>query len=306
MNSNLAIIIPAFKGEFLERTLHSISSQTNKNFTVYIGDDNSPYNLQSIVNLFINKLTIVYKKFDENFGSNSLIKQWDRCISLCKNEKWIWLFSDDDLMDSNCIAAFYATISDTTTGYDLYRFDTDMIDATDTTLYENPRFKTVTSSYEFVNKKLNGEIRSFVSEYIFSRSVYEDQRGFVDFPLAWASDDATWVKFGYKKGIYTIQNAKVYWRLSDLNISNSSNSHGNTKCIALIQYSNWLLSYFKDKYDLIETKHNLKKFFLSQLAHYSIKLTPNFTLYLYKNLKRTFGISYINLTLFLLVNKIGK
>ena len=38
----IAIIIPAFKAFYLEQTLQSFVNQTNKNFTIYIGDDNSP------------------------------------------------------------------------------------------------------------------------------------------------------------------------------------------------------------------------------------------------------------------------
>ena len=39
MDQNLAIIIPAYKGAYLKRTLDSLVQQTNKNFSVYIGDD---------------------------------------------------------------------------------------------------------------------------------------------------------------------------------------------------------------------------------------------------------------------------
>lgn len=41
----LAIIIPAYKPRFLRETLDSIAKQNNHDFTVYIGDDASPYQL---------------------------------------------------------------------------------------------------------------------------------------------------------------------------------------------------------------------------------------------------------------------
>lgn len=304
MDNNLAIVIPAFKPDFLDLALNSIGLQTNKKFTVYIGDDNSPYDLYSIIKKYLDIFDIVYKKFDQNFGSNNLINQWHRCVELTDNEEWIWLFSDDDLMDVECVSSFYNTLNNIPSRYDLYRFNTNMIDAKGGLLYQNPTFERITSSYEFANKKLRGEIRSFVSEYIFSRSVYIKCNGFVEFPLAWASDDATWIKFGYKKGIYTISNHKVSWRLSDINISNATNSHGNKKCVALIEYSNWLLNFFNGKYDLAETKQNLKLFFLNQFNHYNIVLKPTFVYYLFKELKATFNISYFQFTIFLIRNKI--
>ena len=48
-NDNLAIIIPAYKAEYLEQTLKSIAGQSDKRFKVYIGDDCSPYRLKNII-----------------------------------------------------------------------------------------------------------------------------------------------------------------------------------------------------------------------------------------------------------------
>ena len=90
MKDALAIIIPAYKPDYLEETLESLTKQTNKDFKIYIGDDASPFYLENIVELFIDKLNIVYKKFDNNVGGYSLTKQWERCIEM-SNEKWIWL-----------------------------------------------------------------------------------------------------------------------------------------------------------------------------------------------------------------------
>ena len=56
----LAIIIPAYKENFLFETLQSLANQTNKDFNVYVGDDCSPYDLQSIVSRFEDRLDIHY------------------------------------------------------------------------------------------------------------------------------------------------------------------------------------------------------------------------------------------------------
>ena len=54
----LAIIIPAYKPRFLQETLDSIAKQNNHEFTVYIGDDASPYPLETIVDRYKNKFDI--------------------------------------------------------------------------------------------------------------------------------------------------------------------------------------------------------------------------------------------------------
>ena len=54
----LAIIIPAYKARFLQETLDSIAKQNSHEFTVYIGDDASPYPLKTIVDHYKNKFDI--------------------------------------------------------------------------------------------------------------------------------------------------------------------------------------------------------------------------------------------------------
>ena len=49
MKDTLAIIIPAYKPDYLEETLESLTKQTNKDFKIYIGDDASPFYLENIV-----------------------------------------------------------------------------------------------------------------------------------------------------------------------------------------------------------------------------------------------------------------
>ena len=78
---------------------------------MYIGDDCSPGNLYSIVEKYENRIPIVYKHFDENLGGKDLVAQWERCIDLVGDEEWIWLFSDDDIMDPTCVENFYRYIA---------------------------------------------------------------------------------------------------------------------------------------------------------------------------------------------------
>lgn len=134
----LAIILPAYKSKFLRRTLLSIESQTETNFIVYLCDDASPEPLKEISKksaLYPNQL--IYHRFPENMGSQSLVSHWERCISLSK-EPWIWLFSDDDLMDPTCVEGFYKALHKTDSKYDLYRFNTKIIDECDQIIGINP------------------------------------------------------------------------------------------------------------------------------------------------------------------------
>ncbi|MBB2954349.1 glycosyltransferase family 2 protein [Sphingobacterium sp. JUb56] len=247
----LAIIIPAYKAEFLEETLSSLCKQSDLRFTVYIGDDASPYDLRDIVARFEDKLSIIYCRFETNLGAVSLTKQWERCVDL-SNEEWIWLFSDDDIMDKNAVQVFYDSVNENCM---LYKFHTQVIDENGdlNPFYEKfdyrNNFKDVISSADFIRNRLacNG-FRSFAVEYIFHRSFYK-KFGFIDFPLAWGSDDATWLLYSLVNHRQIgILDTNVYWRYSGINISSDSKSIlvVEKKIAAAIQYVKWIQATARD------------------------------------------------------------
>ena len=104
---NLAIVIPVYKSTFLPAALDSIAAQTCQDFTLYIGDDCSPNNIGEIVERYREKINLVYKRFDTNLGGKDLVAQWERCIDMTQDEEWLWLFSDDDVMEERCVEEFY-------------------------------------------------------------------------------------------------------------------------------------------------------------------------------------------------------
>lgn len=85
----LAIVIPYYNIQFFDKTLGSLTNQTDKRFTVYIGDDNSPNSPEGLISKFASGLTAKYVKFEENLGSHSLVKQFERCIDLLQDEQRI-------------------------------------------------------------------------------------------------------------------------------------------------------------------------------------------------------------------------
>ena len=239
--SSLAIVIPAYKSMFFSQALLSIANQTNKNFTLYIGDDCSPANLYSIVEKYENRIPIVYKRFDENLGGKDLVAQWERCIDLIKDEEWIWLFSDDDTMDPTCVENFYRTLNQYP-DFDLFHFNVMQIDEYHNIITNYYVFPEILTSEEFLLRKLLGGDISIVVEYIFRKSHFYEQRRFQNFDLAWGSDDATWIKLGKKNGIRNIENAKVYWRKSLYNISfnDRDNDILERKYYAQIEFFKWI------------------------------------------------------------------
>src|SRR6266478_4121037 len=127
LNHELAVIIPAFKGDFLARSLDSLLRQTDQRFNIYVCDDASPADIESITRSVLGTRPHTYKRFENNLGGISLAKHWDRCVALAR-EPWIWLFSDDDLMETGCVEAFYRFLETEGDVTDLLRFDGWIVD----------------------------------------------------------------------------------------------------------------------------------------------------------------------------------
>lgn len=235
----LAIVIPAYKDTFFAQTLQSIANQTNKDFTLYVGDDASPYNLSYIVDKYKDRIDIVYKRFEENIGGKDLVAQWKRCIEITQGEEWIWLFSDDDMMQPKCVESFYKEIEQGYL-YDLYRFDVDVIDNTNNVTNTCVAPRDVISSRDLYLLKQKGIMNSFVVEYVFSRKVYDKYNGFQNFDLAWGSDLATWMKFAEEKGAKNISGGKVFWRSSGENITTRKDKELlKRKLVADMKFMKW-------------------------------------------------------------------
>ena len=256
--NNLAIIIPAYKIEYFSKVLNSLAKQTCKDFTVYIGIDASEHDFISIIKLYDLEFNIVYHYFPENFGGKDLVAQWERCIDLVRDEEWLWLFSDDDIMDNFCVQNFYSALS-LNPFIDLFHFNVFQINEYHEIIDSYFPFPDLLTIQDFIKFRLQGLLNSFVVEYIFRKSSFFDSGRFHNFDLAWGSDDALWIKLGNKKGIKTIDKSNVYWRKSPFNISPnfSDKSIVLRKLSSQIYFSNWLF---------LEVKKNSVQFPIKKLT----------------------------------------
>ena len=147
MQKTLAFVIPAYKADYLERTLSSLAYQSCKDFTLYVGDDASPKDLQSIVERFRDRLNINYVRFEGNLGGKDLVAHWERCLALCRDEEWVCLFSDDDLLEENCVASFKeAEVPD---DVDVLHWNLDIIDEDGRPIRRCPDFPAFLSAENF-------------------------------------------------------------------------------------------------------------------------------------------------------------
>ena len=222
----LAIVIPFYKIIFFNETLDSLARQSNKNFKVYIGNDNSPEDPKALIDNYSDLLDITYREFEKNLGKKSLPSHWERCIGMLQDEEWLMLLGDDDVLEPNVVDSWYRHAEEFKGKSKLIRYATQIIDEGSRTvsgIYEHPKWEKVSDSFF---RKFNKVTRSSLSEYIFQKSDYE-KFGFKKYQLGWHSDDRAWFEFSDGLAIYTINDTKILIRVSSESISGKTNNFKN-------------------------------------------------------------------------------
>lgn len=301
MSNYLAIVIPYYKRNFFNATLESLYKQTDKRFKLYIGNDCSLENPLYLIDSYRSDLNISYMKFDNNLGAKSLVLQWERCINLVKDEDWILILGDDDVLEENVVEEFHKQYKAFANSCNVIRFATVKIDEKDCSIsskYEHPQLE---KSTDFIFRKS----RSSLSEYIFKKEVLLDI-GFVDLPLAWFSDILAILEVSEFNTIYTINEAVVRIRVSEYSISGSQkNKQLKTKanfdfyayllkkhseCFTEIQLvhleNSWQKIFFNNKNDI--------GFFLEISSYYLKKMRfKNYILFLFNSLRSKVNFSFL-------------
>jgi hypothetical protein len=273
--SKLAIVIPAYKDTYFDQALFSIADQTNKDFTLYIGDDLGSETIYKTVKKYEARIPINYTRFSNNLGGTDLVAQWERCIDLINDEEWIWLFSDDDRIEPTCVQNFYRAL-EKSPETDLFHFDVLHIDESDNIIGDLVAFPENMRIEDLLRCRLNNQINSTVVEYVFRRSRFFALGRFQNFDLAWGSDDATWIKLGKAHGIKTVPDSKVLWRQSPFNISPNYKDKNilYRKYCSQLDFASWILK--EKKYIDIEInllRHLLKMWFVRSLRLRAENLT---------------------------------
>ena len=188
---------------------------------------------------------------------------------MLQNETWIWLFSDDDLMDKDCIKNFkkvqlkYPDIS-------VFKFNS--IKFANETLLKKNIFPEKFSQIDFLKIKFNYISESYAVEYIFKNELLNYCGYFPDFPLGWCSDDLFWIKCMSISDIITIPKSLVYWRYSGRNISGSINTEkiAEQKMSACILFMEELI-----RSDILEKDAEIEDSFFNWIINQYLYLKPN-------------------------------
>jgi glycosyltransferase involved in cell wall biosynthesis len=238
----LAIVVPYYKVTFFEETLYSLVSQTDKRFNVYIGNDGSNENPEAIIEKYSGSINLKYVAYKDNLGKDSLVNHWNRCMKMIESEEWLMILGDDDVLESNVVELFYESIDDVERISSVIRFATYKINNLGIKVSKECVHPKIEKSSVFIFRN----VRSSLSEYIFRTSKVKEI-GFKNFPLAWYSDLLAVLEFSNFNEVFSINEAFVQIRISELSIS-GNNTNYDVKSKARFEFYYYLLSKKRNKF----------------------------------------------------------
>ena len=246
---SFSFIMPAYKARFIRMAIESILNQSCRDFELIIVNDASPENLKKIVDSYADS-RIIYKENETNIGGTDLVANWNHCIKFAHND-YIVLATDDDTYEPDFLFEAteqikkYPSVS-------LIRSGVKKIGEQGQVLDMEFPLKEYMTSREFTLCWAKGYTISCVSNYIFKKEALFAIGGFISFPHAHFSDDATALAIS-NNGVVNIPKNSMNFRVSDINLSNQ----GNYKvAIQQIHATDMFMSWFFTHVAKLDTKPN--------------------------------------------------
>ena len=229
----VSFILPAYKRRFLKDAIDSILAQTCRDFELVIVDDKSPECLYEVIQEYswepsfetlpengrkwnVDGVPIRYYQNEVNIGGKDLVAAWNHAMEYATGE-WCVLASDDDVYMSGYLTEMLR-LAEKYPQCDLFHCRVAVIDCEGEWLKVWPQWPEFQSHIQFAHAK---RVRSFVTcapDFMFRRNALIMIGGFISFPNAILSDDATWLLLA-KNGVCCSPSILLQWRESGENIS---------------------------------------------------------------------------------------
>lgn len=238
----VSFILPAYKRRFLRDAIASILAQTYTDFELVVVDDASPENLKEVVDFFHDK-RLIYHRNEENIGGKNLVTAWNHAMHFAKG-KWCVLASDDDVYEPNYLESMF-NLTEEYPQVDLFRCRIGCIDDNGNITSVGEYRAEWESCWEMLYYRGVRRSLQMAPEFMFRRTALEEIGGFVDFPLAISSDDATWYALAQSGGCVCAPQCMFYWRMSGQNICTRTDNMV-LKAKAMLQFHNWLHAFMRD------------------------------------------------------------
>ena len=238
-------LLPAFKVRYFEEALLSIKNQSYKDFRCIVSDDKSNDDLKSVYDRVCGgDVRFIYRRNKVNMGSVSLVAHWNLLVKLC-DSKYFMMAGDDDIYHPT----FLEEIDKLLLKYPdvgAVRSRSQYINAKGEIWRKDGQFPEYQDALSFLYNRHSNCFIGGILNYAFNRDAMIRENQFLDFPLAWFSDDAAVMSMS-KYGICCTSDILTSMRISDINLSTQATEDLCIKKItAGIMYFKWSTVFVKE------------------------------------------------------------
>lgn len=238
-------LLPAYKARFFQLALESIKNQSYSNFKCIVSDDCSPENLKNIFDsVCAEDHRFTYRRNFKNLGSENLVSHWNLLLNKCSSPYFI-MASDDDIFH----VEFLETLNALTEKYpdvSMIRSRTQKIDSTGKMLQLEGEYQEYNDGIDFYKQFFCSDYIPCIANILFKTNLLKEMGGFIDFPLAIGSDDATTLSLS-KYGVVNTKDILFSFRVSGINLSDFRNTDPKIlakKMKAINLFSEWISKDF--------------------------------------------------------------
>lgn len=236
-------LLPAYKGAYLDEMLKSIQNQSFKDFEVIISDDCSPDNIKEICLPYLDDPRFKYRKNAFNIGKKNLVGHWNLLVNQCGTE-YLIMASDDDIYNYNFLEEIDKLANRYPEKY-IIRARACRINEIGELTAKEPIYEENESPIEFTYNTFGHERIHCIGNYVFKTTELKKIKGFINFPLAWFSDDAT-ILLCNINGTSNTQMTLFKFRSSTINLSNPQKCDkeiAKKKIKATCSFYEWMNKY---------------------------------------------------------------
>lgn len=233
----ITIGIPVTKVRFLEQTLASVVRQRLQDFEVVVVDNGADGDVEALVRKFAFKNL----NFQKNSSRIPPIPNWNKVLSLA-TRPWFILLSDDDYFEPDhleCLLNAVRPYPQVRVAHSRVR----LVDEAGVVGLLTPTAPSWESALDLLWHRVYHYRIQFLSDFMFNTASLKANEGFIEFPSAWGSDDATCLREAAYGGVAYSSAATLNYRLNPFNLSSTASIHNKTVAVQL--YATWVRNFLE-------------------------------------------------------------
>jgi glycosyltransferase involved in cell wall biosynthesis len=240
--TKVTIGLPVVKIQFLREAILSCLNQTFSDFDLLIFNFNAIQEIRTQIDQIIKSFNDRRISYFNNIKHTEIINDWNAVLNQSGGEYFV-LFSDDDIMERDFLRELI-NLSEKYPLTDIFHSRVRIIDEDSKLLNYSSSCPEWESVYNYIWHRMNSYRNHYVPEFMCRTSALKKIGGFIEFPLAWCSDDATWYLLAKQNGIGYCDRPLCNWRYSDINISKIGDIR--LRFDALLLYDKWLQNFLSE------------------------------------------------------------